>query len=44
MLPSLRAGRTAEIRREQGQKLPETERENVHIPIRVKKDDKEVSL
>ena len=34
-----------EIRREQGQKLPETERENVHIPIRVKKkDDKEVSL
>ena len=23
---------------------PETERENVHIPIRVKKDDKEVSL
>ena len=33
-----------EIRREQGQKLPETGRENVHIPIRVKKGDKEVSL
>ena len=34
-----------EIRREQGQKPPETERENVHIPIRVKKKgDKEVSL
>ena len=34
-----------EIRREQGQKLPETGQENVHIPIRVKKkDDKEVSL
>ena len=34
-----------EIRREQGQKLPETGRENVHIPIRVKKKgDKEVSL
>ena len=34
-----------EIRREQGQKPPETERENVHIPIRVKKkDDKEVPL
>ena len=34
-----------EIRREQGQKLPEADRENLHIPIRVKKkDDKEVSL
>ena len=34
-----------EIRREQGQKPPEAERENMHIPIRVKKkDDKEVSL
>lgn len=34
-----------EIHREQGQKLPETGRENVHIPVRVKKkDDKEVSL
>ena len=34
-----------ETRREQGQKPPEIERENVHIPIRVKKkDDKEVSL
>ena len=34
-----------EIRREQGQKLPETGRENVHIPIRVKKKcDKELSL
>ena len=34
-----------EIRREQMQRLPEAERENMHIPIRVKKkDDKEVSL
>ena len=34
-----------EIRREQGQKLPEVDRENLHIPVRVKKKgDKEVSL
>ena len=34
-----------EIRREQRQKLPEADRENLHIPIRVKKkDDKEVIL
>lgn len=34
-----------EIRREQGQKLPEVDRENSHIPVRVKKKgDKEVSL
>ena len=34
-----------EIRREQMQRLPEAERENMHIPLRVKKkDDKEVSL
>jgi len=42
--PSVREA-LREIRREQGQKPPEAERENMHIPIRVKKkDDKEVSL
>ena len=30
-----------EIRREQRQKLPEADRENLHIPVRVKKSDKE---
>ena len=34
-----------EIRREQGQKLPEADRENLHIPVRVKKKgDKEAVL
>ena len=34
-----------EIRREQGRRLPEAERENMHIPVRVKKKGgKEVSL
>ena len=34
-----------EIRREQGQKLPEADRENLHIPVRVKKkSDKEAVL
>ena len=32
-----------EIRREQSQKSPETDRERVHIPARIKKDE-EVSL
>ena len=32
-----------EIRREQRQKSPETDRERVHIPARIKKDE-EVSL
>ena len=33
-----------EIRREQGQKLPEADRENIRIPVRVKKKDKEAVL
>ena len=34
-----------EIRRGQMQRLPEADRENLHIPVRVKKkDDKEVTL
>ena len=33
-----------EIRREQGQTLPEADRENIRIPVRVKKKDKEAVL
>ena len=41
--PSVREA-LREIRREQGQKLPEADRENMRIPVRVKKKDKEAVL